>query len=295
MSIVSFLGSPLHAYERSHLVEDEDAFSDWYTSCVAIHLDEQAGMRVDQDEFERVAYSSLEVWEDQMCTNLSLEIQGWSTTRYVGYNIEDMDENQNLILFQSEEDGWLYDPQVVGLTTLTMCQNETEGCLAGTIIDGDIELNEVYFNLTTTDEEIEVDLQNVLTHEVGHLIGFDHNLMDAESTMHAETPLGETKKRDLTSDDQQGVCDVYPVESTDDQLRLGCLYGPYVFGEISQRGIDELEEYEEDIEELAPLLGGCQATSGSSPIHMLWSLLFLLIGWIHVRTQSKVNLESFDN
>ena len=252
LALVSFflIAHEVHAYERSHLAGDPSTLSDWYTSCIAIHLDEQGSSRIDQEEFERVAYASLEVWEDQKCTNLSLEVQGWSTRRYVGYNIENMEANENLILFQSEDGDWLYDGQVVGLTTLTMCQNETEGCQAGTIIDGDIELNEVYFELTSTDDRVEVDLQNVLTHEVGHLIGFDHT-PDLESTMYAATPIGETSKRDLTLDDQQGVCDVYPTESTRDQFRLGCLEGAYVFGEESQRGNgdadgDGIPDYEDD-------------------------------------------------
>ena len=226
------------SYERSHLQGYPSILSDWYTSCISIHLDQRGSQRLDLDDFERVAQASLEAWEVEYCSNLSLELQGWTQDRLIGYDVEPNAVNQNVILFQSQSDEWLYDSRVVGLTTLTMCQNNTTGCQAGTIIDGDIELNEVDFEFTVNDQMILVDLQNVLTHEIGHLVGFDHT-SDGQSTMYAATPIGEIIKRDLSSDDQQGICDVYPLESNEAQLKLGCLDGPYLFGGPSQRGLDQ--------------------------------------------------------
>jgi hypothetical protein len=55
-----------------------------------------------------------------------------------------------------------------------------------------------------------VDVQNTVTHEAGHLIGFAHS-PDPESTMFATAMLNETTKRDLTADDIQGMCDVFPL------------------------------------------------------------------------------------
>jgi hypothetical protein len=75
----------------------------------------------------------------------------------------------------------------------------------------DITLNGQGFAFTTAPTgATAADVQNTVTHEVGHLLGFDHS-PDPESTMFADAPLGETKKRDLTADDAQGLCDVYPL------------------------------------------------------------------------------------
>ncbi len=57
----------------------------------------------------------------------------------------------------------------------------------GTVLDSDMELNAVHYKwadvvtdggtLNTPGEKVH-DLQNTMTHEFGHLIGFDHNCYD---------------------------------------------------------------------------------------------------------------------
>ena len=77
------------------------------------------------------------------------------------------------------------------------------------IMDADIDLNLVDFEWSTSGESGRVDLQNALTHELGHILGFAHS--DAqEATMFASAIPGETEKRDLYEDDIQGVREVYP-------------------------------------------------------------------------------------
>ena len=65
------------------------------------------------------------------------------------------------------------------------------------------------------------DVQNVLTHEVGHFFGLgeDDQLMDA--TMYVSTPPCETQKRDLAVTDEQAMTQLYAnVEYEEDQV--GC-------------------------------------------------------------------------
>jgi uncharacterized protein (TIGR03382 family) len=77
-----------------------------------------------------------------------------------------------------------------------------------------------------------VDLQNTLTHEVGHFLGLAHPCGDAgeaacpsscaagdaacqamtTSTMFPTTTPGDTGKRTLSSDDVAGVCAIYPTD-----------------------------------------------------------------------------------
>lgn len=52
------------------------------------------------------------------------------------------------------------------------------------------------------------DVQNTVTHEIGHLLGLAHSDV-AEATMFATTPSGETRKRDLHDDDVDGYRFVY--------------------------------------------------------------------------------------
>ena len=65
---------------------------------------------------------------------------------------------------------------------------------------------------------VDIDVQNVVTHEAGHVIGLAHNCQigqacpdpGPEATMYPTAPPGETSKRTLEQDDVQGVCAIYP-------------------------------------------------------------------------------------
>jgi uncharacterized protein (TIGR03382 family) len=56
---------------------------------------------------------------------------------------------------------------------------------------------------------VATDVQNTLTHELGHAFGLDHTTY-AGSTMNATAPAGETSKRSLDQGTSQFICDVYP-------------------------------------------------------------------------------------
>jgi hypothetical protein len=112
----------------------------------------------------------------------------------------------------------------------------------GEITEGDVEINARDFGWTdldlapgTLDRQ---DLQNVLTHEFGHLLGLAHSCWSAtedvihplddtgqpapacdqasaavrDTTMFASLPVGETKKRTLASDDLNALCTIYPAD-----------------------------------------------------------------------------------
>jgi hypothetical protein len=87
------------------------------------------------------------------------------------------------------------------------------------ILDADIELNARSFIFTTVDAPVCVapnysqscvatDVQNAVTHEVGHLLGLGHTTT-AGSTMAARADPGEITKRTLDPGTRQFVCDVY--------------------------------------------------------------------------------------
>ena len=113
------------------------------------------------------------------------------------------------------------------------------GRTTGIIHDADIEVNTenfVWGDLATQPGAGKQDLQNALTHEMGHLIGLDHDCYtpgsdkfrqtdntgapapfcisaDAtvqESTMFTKAEFGDLSKRTLAPDDQNAVCGIYP-------------------------------------------------------------------------------------
>lgn len=181
-------------------------------------------------------------WQSVMasCGNISLTEGAQSTSRRIGYDPESSD-NENLVIFRERDcdevapandpcwanetcanrfDCWFYSRDVLALTT------NTYDIKSGEIYDADIELNTANHEFTTNDvpcnrvsktecpcppgvECVQTDVENTMTHEIGHFVGLAHT-GDPASTMFATAPLGETQKRELDPDSAEFICDAYP-------------------------------------------------------------------------------------
>ncbi|AEI66117.1 myxosortase-dependent metalloprotease, MXAN_2677/MXAN_2678 family [Myxococcus fulvus] len=114
---------------------------------------------------------------------------------------------------------WEHGEGTIGLTTSTFSYRD------GRVLDSDIELNasnpdgRYGFLFTTVDSPVceaepavdcvATDVQNTMTHEIGHVVGLDHAFTPG-STMEATAPPGETRKRVIDSGSVAGFCDIYP-------------------------------------------------------------------------------------
>lgn len=140
------------------------------------------------------------------------------------------------------QDGWCsrtdpticYDPAALALTSLSASTS------TGAIRDADIEVNAYLFtwaDLAANPGGGVHDLQAALTHEMGHVLGFDHTCyLDASAGIPTDqngNPIPDcasasaavmattmfpgsatdTGPRTLAPDDQQAVCDSYPIAS----------------------------------------------------------------------------------
>ncbi|MCK6508898.1 matrixin family metalloprotease [Myxococcota bacterium] len=84
----------------------------------------------------------------------------------------------------------------------------------GEMLDADISMNDwntqgVPIGIGANDK---YDLQAILTHELGHVLGLWHSQV-VTATMFASANPGETSKRQLTDDDRQGIRDLYPTQA----------------------------------------------------------------------------------
>jgi len=135
-----------------------------------------------------------------------------------------------------------YSAQAAAITTAVYV-NDPNSPRDGAIVDADIEINGVNFAISangTTNKPgaCLADLQNTLTHELGHLHGLEHtcrlNVSDPQwiddqgnpvplctavpptntkiidATMYPTQACGETTKSSLSDDDIQAICTIYP-------------------------------------------------------------------------------------
>lgn len=179
---------------------------------------------------------SLATWATAMnvCGNLSLRMGSRTGSRTTGFNDRQGASNENVLLFRNRlcidfvppSDGcyaqgtcantydcWDYSAGTLAITTTTF------NVRTGRLYDADLEMNASVHIFTTVEAPpcttlgesgcVSTDVQNTVTHELGHALGLDHS-PDSRSTMFAGAELGETSKRVLDDGSVEFVCGVYP-------------------------------------------------------------------------------------
>ncbi len=128
-------------------------------------------------------------------------------------------ENQNDIVLLTD---WPYESSNLAATLVTL------NARTNLILDADIAINgeSAGFAIVEGSEQTKYDLQNTLTHEVGHALGLMHNPTDETSVMYPSAAPGEICKRTLSADDIAGLAQLYPSvvepEETEGPGGVGC-------------------------------------------------------------------------
>jgi hypothetical protein len=118
----------------------------------------------------------------------------------------DWDANDiHLILFDEDDDSG-YFPNGSGTVAITPVWFQSDG----TIIDADVLFNGDGFSFTTDAQGGAFDVQDVATHELGHLLGFDHTGW-AGATMYPYVSPFVVEHRSLSEDEVHALHHVYPV------------------------------------------------------------------------------------
>ena len=179
------------------------------------------GAEVDSFALEAVLRRSAQQWTNVDCSDFNLRIGDPTIQRLAGFDWHAGTgdaSNQNIVIFRQdtpgdEVDRWVHTLGALAITTVTF-ESST-----GRLLDADVEINDTSFTFTTCNPDdvdciVEFDLQNTLTHELGHVVGLDHPPNDEpdafEATMFASASRGDTEKRDLAVDDANGLCAIYP-------------------------------------------------------------------------------------
>jgi len=111
--------------------------------------------------------------------------------------------NQSVITYM--DDVWPYEANAVAKTLLGF------SLPAGDILDADVVFNSSEFSLSLDPASADdIDVQAVLTHEIGHVLGLAHSDVPG-ATMQPEAPGFATAELEtLEPDDMAGICAIYP-------------------------------------------------------------------------------------
>lgn len=126
-----------------------------------------------------------------------------------GCSSKSTNENDGLNTVILVTKDWTFDPVAIAITRNFYVAGTSPK--AGLILDSDILLNAVNHEFTTSNELGKHDVQNIVTHEVGHFLGLGHEVspVDPDSTMFAVASPNEVKKRTLHTDDLAGIHEAY--------------------------------------------------------------------------------------
>lgn len=262
LTLALLLPVPAGAYVRTTTKSGAECPGDkeiplfWYAVTIPYVIDSAGSADITDDSEMAAIRTSFQTWQDVPGAYVAFRDDGVQDNAPVGH----VQNGPNLRVVKFLENQWDYSRQALAVTLTTF------DCGTGQILDADIVLNGRDFTFTT-DPHLgtpRVDVQNTVTHEIGHLVGFDHTT-DRESTMYAEAPAGEIKKRDLTADDALGLSTVYPVGQ---EPKLGACA--------------------QDASCLLPRGGGCGAAPGGSADAAAWLLVLSVLGaWTWRRRRAE--------
>ncbi len=181
----------------------------WWSSCVTVSV-QADGAPLQHITFENAEASvtrAFAAWTSAPCSgglpSITVNVQGPISCDASEYNADR--GNANIVVFR--EDSWPYTggQDALGLTRIHFDPD------TGEIYDSDIEVNAVDEPLTIGDPKPgAVDLDSLLTHEAGHLLGLAHNTHDTTATMYPGYVKGSIDLRSLAADDIAGLCSIYP-------------------------------------------------------------------------------------
>jgi hypothetical protein len=175
----------------------------WKTSCVGFSFQKDGTENMPMEDVRPAITAAFAAWAALPCEDGEASITFVPLSDVTCHKAEynDGKANANIVMFQDYK--WTYQ----GLDNTLAKTTVTYDSFSGEIYDADIEVNHAYNIFTVGEDEIVNDLQSVVQHEVGHLLGFDHStyIGASMSVDYAEGSL----RRVLSEDDVAAACFTY--------------------------------------------------------------------------------------
>lgn len=188
----------------------------WPNADITYFFNERGFPGLEDAELRRIFEDAFGAWEDVTCdgkpVGLNLSAARGTTSLTVGPKEGPNKEPNESVISHLTAAEWAAldnDENAFALTAIWFDRN------SGRILGADMHFNGRMdpFGVCPTAgcslNQHLTDLPNVATHEAGHFLGLAHS-QTGDATMLCDAEARETNKRTLASDDEKGLCKVYP-------------------------------------------------------------------------------------
>jgi hypothetical protein len=265
--------STTEAYQRAEVAGVRGRYLYWEERTISYAVNDKGCKDVSMAETLGAIKRSFFAWAGPSCTDIYFVYEGTDSAELSNLLLpqDQKPDSKNLVIWRSS-----WPPPGVTDAAITKEMPAVTTVIyntdTGVIVDADIDLNGHDFFWTSTDDQTKVatDIQNIMTHEIGHLLGLGHTA-EKEASMFESTHQGELKKRSLHADDELGLCKVYP------------------FGEITPKGEGQ-GTVPQDVQGGCALAPPTQGNGAVGGLAVVLGFLALLLGpaWQRRRARSTL-------
>jgi hypothetical protein len=254
--------TPSHSYVRTRTKETRRA-AFWPRPTFALEVGDAAPAALPPQQVLDIARRSAAAWGGAQlgCTDVAVAMEAGRADTPAAAGLD----GRNVLVFRLDDwcrtyrdgeppSGVCRAPYAQGALALTTVFMDTRN---GKIVEADVEVNGLHYTWVDLDDPASAardgnlqDLENTLTHEIGHVLGLDHTcLLDGDdaapapdhrgllqprceaasaeqkaATMFPEAAPGNRELRTLASDDVAAICAIYPLGSASAAPEGGCAF-----------------------------------------------------------------------